>query len=156
VEVKTFQNLPGLEFRPLGHPDLKPAAIPTELYRLSTSARHILEYSCYKTPEMLLYILQLSNLNPSLDAARRQNLLLYSSPIATFSHTTYMTKYELENKLWEELISRFRRPKIKVTLRLTVSQSVSRAPLWDLRPDITSCQCCSLKVGVFVFVRRPL
>jgi hypothetical protein len=38
--------------------------------------------------------------------------------------------------------------KVEVTLRLTVSQSVSqyvsmswyRAPLWDLRPDITSCR----------------
>jgi hypothetical protein len=33
---------------------------------------------------------------------------------------------------------------VEVTLRLTVSQSVSlswyRAPLWDLRPDITSCR----------------
>jgi hypothetical protein len=33
---------------------------------------------------------------------------------------------------------------VEVTLRLTVSQSISmswyRAPLWDLRPDITSCR----------------
>jgi hypothetical protein len=33
---------------------------------------------------------------------------------------------------------------VKVTLRLTVSQSVSmswyRAPLWDLQPDIISCR----------------
>jgi hypothetical protein len=33
---------------------------------------------------------------------------------------------------------------VEVTLRLTVSQSVSmswyRVPLWDLRPDIISCR----------------
>jgi hypothetical protein len=30
--------------------------------------------------------------------------------------------------------------KFEVTLRLTVSMSWYRAPLWDLRPDITSCR----------------
>jgi hypothetical protein len=42
-------------------------------------------------------------------------------------------------------ISKLRKlPKFEVTLRLTVGRSVSmswyRAPLWDLRPDITSCR----------------
>jgi hypothetical protein len=57
-------------------------------------------------------------------------------------------------------ITSCRNVEAKVTLRLTVSQSVSmswyRAPFWDLRPDITSRRNVEAKVTLRLTVSQSV
>jgi hypothetical protein len=45
---------------------------------------------------------------------------------------------------------------VEVSLRLTVSQSWYRAPLWDLRPDVTSCQNVEVEVTLWLTVSQSV